>query len=235
MSTSYNINSISIQHRYSVIIPGIGSSDPAGPCRAGKPRNWCCPITHISWWFLRVLVLPFLPSLLDHLAHLVVEARIWFVPTKCVKNLKQTRLSWGDLVVTYQARQQGSQKTTAMQKFTSSSTKNGAIKKAWTRLSRRAGARFCNEDKVCRSMGVITKYIVSRLIAWQRLASKTPWPMNCIVQQTNWATNTTFNKKIHVRVNDWTIGQKRSVLQLAHFTLTIWKTDNKSFYNHFTC
>ena len=40
MSTSYNINSISIQHRYSVIIPGIGSSDRAGPYRAGKPRNW---------------------------------------------------------------------------------------------------------------------------------------------------------------------------------------------------
>jgi hypothetical protein len=48
------------------------------------------PITHISW---RFLVLPFLPSLLNHLAHPGVEARIWLISGICVKNLKQTTRS----------------------------------------------------------------------------------------------------------------------------------------------
>jgi hypothetical protein len=42
--------------------------------------------------------------------------------------------------------QGGNQETAYISlQFTSSSTKNGAIKKAWTRLSRRAGARFYDE------------------------------------------------------------------------------------------
>lgn len=50
--------------------------------------------------------------------------------------------------VIHPAKQQCCQQTMAMQKFTSSSTKNGAIRKAWTRLSRRAGARFCKDNKI---------------------------------------------------------------------------------------
>ena len=193
MYTSYNINSISIQHRYSVIIPGIGSSDWAGPYRAGKPRNWSTSRTSHDDFF------EFLSSHSFRASSIILLTLSWkpaygsYPPNVWrIWNKQDCR----EVILLFiKRRQQGSQKTTATQKFTSSSTKNGAIKKAWTRLSRRAGARFCNEDKVYKSMCVITKYIVSRLIAWQRLASKTPWPMNCIVQQNNWATNTTFNEK----------------------------------------
>jgi hypothetical protein len=67
-----------------------------------------------------------------------------------VKNLKQTKIGMGGLGIHDPSSEAvvWQKKTTAMLKFTSSSTKNGAIRKAWTRLSRRAGARFCKENKV---------------------------------------------------------------------------------------
>lgn len=72
---------------------------------------------------------------------------------------------------------------------TSSNTKKGAITKAWMRLSKRAGARFCEHN----ILGAYMRKGKSRIKLWQqKLTSNTPWPMNCPIQHTIWITRTTY-------------------------------------------
>lgn len=144
------------------------------------------------WNFLLFFVLPFLDFSSYLCFNICMKSWIWFIPEDLEDlhpgNYVHNQIILRNTLTTDQILQKN------WKKLASSSTKKGAINKAWMRLSRRAGALFYKKSKLTRCInkrgGKSCGTSSSNLK--KLLTSKIPWPRNCPVQQINCAATATW-------------------------------------------